>query len=80
MIKKIITLINKHRQIVTYLVFGVLTTAVNWAVYYPLFNIASFSAVVSKAFAWIIAVIFAYLTNKPFVFESRDWSLSVVSC
>lgn len=78
MIDKFISLFKKHREIITYLIFGVLTTAVNWVVYYPLFNLAGFSAVLSKSIAWVIAVLFAYLTNKPFVFESKDWSLRVV--
>ena len=73
-----IALFKKYREIITYLIFGVLTTAVNWAVYYPLFNLAGFSAMLSKTIAWAVAVIFAYLTNKPFVFESRDWRFAVV--
>lgn len=78
MFDKLISLFKKHREIITYLIFGVLTTAVNWIVYYPLFNLAGFSALLSKSIAWIASVLFAYLTNKPFVFESKDWSFKVV--
>ena len=69
---------QKYRDIILYLIFGALTTAVNWAVYYPLYNLAGWSGGASKIVAWIAAVIFAYLTNKPFVFGSHDWSLKVV--
>lgn len=72
--KKMIALFKKYREILMYLIFGVLTTAVNWAIYYPLYNLADFSAALSTAIAWVVAVLFAFFTNKPFVFESRDWS------
>lgn len=78
MIQKIIDLVEKHRDIVSYLFFGVLTTVVNYAVYLPCYNLLSLSAVASNMISWIVAVVFAYLTNKPFVFKSHDWSLKTV--
>jgi putative flippase GtrA len=36
------------------------------------------SATVSNMIAWVVAVAFAYLTNKPFVFKSHDWSAKTV--
>ena len=75
---KIIDLVKKHRDIVSYLFFGVLTTAVNYIVYLPCYNLLSFSAAISNMIAWIAAVAFAYLTNKPFVFCSHDWSAKTV--
>lgn len=75
--KQILKLFAKYREIIVYLVFGVLTTAVNWAVHIPLYNYAGCSATFSTAVAWFVAVIFAFLTNKPFVFQSKDWSLPV---
>ena len=71
-------LIRKYWNILTYLVFGVLTTAVNYIVYLPVYNVVGLSAAVSNAIAWVAAVAFAYLTNKPFVFKSHDWSLKTV--
>lgn len=76
--QKLIGFIKKHWDIVSYLIFGVLTTLVNYAVYLPLFNWAHLSATLSNAIAWVAAVAFAFLTNKPLVFGSHDWSLSVV--
>ena len=70
-------LFEKHREILVYLIFGVLTTIVNWAVHIPLYNYLGLSATVSTAIAWVVSVIFAFLTNKPIVFQSKDWSLKV---
>ena len=70
--------ISKYLELVTYLVFGVLTTVVNYAVYLPCYNLLGLSAAVSNIIAWVVAVAFAYLTNKPWVFKSHDWSLKVV--
>lgn len=72
------SLLNKYRDIIIYLIFGVLTTVVNYIVYFALFNYLSFSAAVSNIIAWVFAVLFAFATNKPFVFNSRDWSKEVV--
>ena len=63
---------------VPYLFFGVLTTVVNYAVYLPCLNFLGFSAAVSNCIAWVVAVTFAFLTNKPFVFQSHDWSRKTV--
>ena len=78
MVQKIKNLVQKHRDILSYLFFGGLTTVVNYLVYLPCYNLLNFSAAVSNAIAWAVAVAFAYLTNKPFVFRSHDWSLKTV--
>lgn len=78
MIQKIRSLVEKYWDILTYLFFGVLTTVVNYIVYLPAYNLLGLSAAVSNAISWVVAVAFAYLTNKPFVFKSRDWSRETV--
>lgn len=78
MVQKFLTLVRKHKDILLYLIFGVLTTLVNYAVYLPLYNYAGVSASISNAIAWIAAVAFAFLTNKPFVFGSHDWHLKTL--
>lgn len=78
MVQKIRNLIEKYWDILSYLFFGVLTTIVNYVVYLPCYNLMGLSAVVSNGIAWVIAVAFAYLTNKPFVFKSHDWSAKTV--
>lgn len=74
---KLRTLFTKYRSIITYLVFGVLTTVVNYLVYYPLYNAAGLSAAISNSVSWVAAVVFAYFTNKLFVFESKSWEAKV---
>ena len=76
--KTVRTLFLKHKDILVYLFFGVLTTLVNFLVYYPLYNLCHISATLCNAIAWAVAVLFAYFTNKPFVFQSHDWSAKTV--
>ena len=76
--EKLKALYRAHRDLLLYLVFGVLTTAVNYVVYLPCYNLLALPAAVSNAIAWAAAVAFAYLTNKPFVFGSHDWSAKTV--
>ena len=78
MIQNLRSIIVKYWDILTYLVFGVLTTVVNYAVYLPVYNFCGISAAVSNMIAWVVAVAFAFLTNKPFVFHSHDWSAQTV--
>lgn len=78
MLRKLKELFHKHWDILAYLFFGGLTTLVNFLVYMPLFHWLHLSAALSNAAAWVAAVVFAYLTNKPFVFKSHDWSTKTV--
>ena len=76
--KKIQELIKKHWDIISYLFFGCVTTLVNYVVYYLLYNGAQLSGAYSNGIAWAVAVAVAFLTNKPFVFKSHDWSAKTV--
>lgn len=78
MFKQIKALLTKYSDVITYLLFGGLTTLVNYLVYLPCYNWLGLSASVSNMIAWVVAVVFAYLTNKPFVFHSHDWSAGTV--
>ena len=78
MLKKIRALIVKYWDILVYLVFGVLSTLVNYLVYLPANYLLGWSAAVSNMAAWAAAVTFAFLTNKPFVFRSHDWSMGTL--
>lgn len=69
---------KKYEDVILYLFFGVLTTGVNYLVYLPFYNLMGLSATISNIVAWIVAVAFAFLTNKPFVFKSHDWSRKAV--
>lgn len=70
--------IVRYADILSYLFFGALTTLVNFMVYFPLYNWLGFSGLCSNVIAWVVAVAFAFVTNKPFVFKSHDWSRGVV--
>lgn len=78
MLNQFRSLWEKYRSILIYIIFGVLTTAVNYLVYIPCLNLLGLSASVSNVIAWCVAVLFSFLTNKPFVFESKDWSVKTV--
>ena len=69
---------KQYRSVISYLLFGGLTTLVNFLVYFPFYNWLKFSGVFSNSIAWAVAVVFAFFTNKQFVFESYDWSRKVV--
>ena len=75
---RIRALFIKHHDIIIYLIFGGLTTLVNFLVYFPLYNWVEMSGTLSNVIAWSVAVIFAFFTNKPFVFKSYDWSSKTV--
>ncbi|MDL2234183.1 GtrA family protein [Ruminococcaceae bacterium OttesenSCG-928-L11] len=70
MIDQLRALYRKHRGIVLYLVFGGLTTVVNYAVYWLLTRIIPLPMVAANLLAWAAAVAFAYVTNRRYVFES----------
>ena len=69
-------LFQKYANLLPYLFFGVLTTAVNYAIYFPCHNLLGWSAGISNILAWVVAVAFAFVTNKTFVFHKfRQHSL-----
>lgn len=63
------TILRQHKQLILYVVLGGLTTLVNVLVYYLLIACSLYYAV-SNAIAIGVAIIFAYITNKIYVFES----------
>lgn len=69
--KQLLELYRKNRMILSYLFFGVLTTLVNMVVYGLLYNVVGISNLASTVVAWAAAVLFAYVTNKLLVFQSR---------
>ena len=69
-------LINK--ETILYVIFGILTTIVNLIAYYLFSNIININYLISNAIAWIISVVFAYITNKFFVFNNSDINKDVI--
>lgn len=62
--------VNKYKDFILYAVFGVLTTLVNVVVYWLLAHPLALGTMVSTVIAWIAAVLFAYVTNRKWVFHS----------
>lgn len=67
-----------NKETITYVVFGVLTTVVNYAVYYVFYRFTAADPVIYNIIAWIASVVFAFITNKLFVFESKSFKLTVL--
>jgi len=75
LIQKFTKIYSAHRQIILYLIFGVCTTLINTVCYWLLYELLVFSNVLSTVIAWLVAVIFAFITNKLYVFESKRTNL-----
>lgn len=69
-----IKLYKKYKEVFLYLVFGVLTTVINIIVFCISNDLLKIEYKISNIIAWIVAVIFAFITNKIFVFESKNKS------
>ena len=77
LIKKINNLYLKYKHIVNYLFFGVLSTLINLVIYYVLTITIlnpknAIHLQIANIVSWIGAVIFAYITNRKYVFESKN--------
>lgn len=59
------------REGIAYLIFGVLTTLVDYVISNALFYAAHMSSVLSQTIGWVAAVLFAFVTNKWWVFNSH---------
>lgn len=70
MIQKLLSFLKQKKELVSYLFFGVLTTLVNFVLFYGLLFLG-IHYLVSQTVSWVGAVLFAYVTNKIWVFDSR---------
>lgn len=75
--KALIEQFKKHREVIMYIIFGVLTTVVDILVFsllaHTVFDTENpLLAQIANIIAWIAAVAFAYVTNRIFVFESKE--------
>ena len=65
---------EKHLEGMRYLAFGFFSTVIN-IVTFKLCKMAGIGTIISNVIAWVVAVVFAYLTNKAIVFESKTESI-----
>lgn len=75
--KKIKELYKKYKELINYLIFGVLTTVISLAVYYlSIFTFLNpdiaIQLQIANIISWVAGVTFAYFTNRKFVFESKN--------
>ena len=80
MMKKINSLYKKYKEIINYLIFGVLTTVISLAVYYALVYtilnpLNAIMLQIANILSWTAGVIFAYITNRKYVFESNSQNI-----
>lgn len=65
-------LIQTYAMLIKYGVFGVLTTAINLAAYALFYHAFHWGNVASTVLAWVLSVLFAFVTNKLWVFDSKS--------
>ncbi len=76
--KKINALIKKYREIIVYVIFGGLTTVLNMVIHFGLMKFTKLHELVIVFIAWVFAVIFAYIVNKLWVFQSKSFEKDVL--
>ncbi len=69
---------RKYKEAINYIIFGGLTTVINLAVYYVCTLVFHMDMTLSNILAWILSVTFAFVTNKIFVFESKEKAKAAV--
>lgn len=69
---------SRAKEIIMYIVFGVLTTLVSWGTYILFENTLKLSVFLANLLSWICAVSFAYITNKLWVFDSKSFKSDVL--
>ena len=75
MIKK---LIETYKEIISYLFFGVCTTVVNFVIYFACTNLLDLNYLLANALSWVGAVAFAYVTNRIWVFKSKNRGIRAI--
>ena len=79
MLEKIKYYYKKFKEQINYIVFGIFTTIVNYLVYLGLTRLLNTEVILATIIAWVLAVLFAYITNKKFVFESNSFNFAQIT-
>lgn len=89
--KKVVQYLQQYQEVISYLFWGVMTTIVSWGTY-SIFTIllqdvtqvfsafglqVSVMVLIANVLSWMCAVLFAFVTNKIWVFRSREWKRQV---
>ena len=69
---------RRHKELILYVFFGGCTTLINIVSYFACRRLLQMSVVSADIWAWVLAVIFAYVTNKLYVFESKSWHIKQI--
>lgn len=69
---------NNKKEIVGYIVFGILTTLVNYITYFSLTQATEMNYLIVNMIAWFVSVVFAYITNKYYVFKNKYKSIKYI--
>lgn len=75
---KIKDLFVKYKEIISYLFWGVSTTCVSWGSYTLFVTAFPMGVIAANCLSWVLAVLFAYITNKIWVFHSKSWKREVL--
>lgn len=80
MLKKAMDFIKSDAgiELIIYGIVGVLTTVVNVAIFQLFSNVLNVHYLISNVVAWVVAVIFAFVANKLWVFKSKSWQRELV--
>lgn len=80
MIRNLFIIMNKiiNRETISYLIFGILTTIVDAVTFFILNKMFKIEYILATIVAWVLAVLFAYITNKIWVFKSKSIKFSIV--
>lgn len=73
-------LFNKYKELINYAFWGVFATITNIVVYYLCYDLSHLSNSISTIIAWIASVLVAFITNKLWVFNSRNSSWQKTLC
>ena len=71
-------LYKKHEEGLNYLIFGFLAFVVNYVLYFLFADTLSMHYMAATAISWVLTVVFAYWTNRTFVFKSQNKDFSAI--
>lgn len=75
---RLLKLYEQYNEVILYLFFGVLTTVVSISTYFLFSEIWGIHYLISNVLSWIFSVLFAYATNRTWVFNSKNEGLRLI--